>query len=172
MKFELNLGPSKTQIDTSPVEKYLRALPKLIGAFIGCLTSSEVPLSMKLYAISGITYFLSPLDIVPDLFTGVGFVDDTIFVLLIMQVFLSKVDKPVLQRLLKTDQAEVDEIFFDVKEGVETLSKFFTGIYKTVRDSFDLLVKVYSTKTTAKKDEVVSEPVSKSIPDTLAKEVS
>ena len=48
----------------------------------------RVPWMLKLYAVSGLIYFFSPLDVVPHDFTGFGFVDDIIVALVIMQAMI------------------------------------------------------------------------------------
>ena len=143
MKFDVNLGGMKATVDVSPVEKYIKALPKLIRAFVVAMASSEVSPLMKIYALSGLTYFYSPLDILPDIFTGVGLVDDTILALLIIQAFLARLDKKLLMKLLGTNEAGLKEIFFNVKEGTEVMAKFFGELYASVRKAFDEIVKIY-----------------------------
>ncbi len=144
---KLNFKPEiiKPFGDLTPVKKYIFALPKLIRTFVYALFSPQVSAWMKLYAIAGITYFYSPLDIVPDIVTGIGFVDDTIFALLIMQAFLSKVDKDVLAKILKCEDTQIDQVFFNVREGTSAFAKFFASLYETVKNTFDALVKTYSS---------------------------
>jgi hypothetical protein len=48
------LGNDLGEIDTSPVEEYLRSLPQLIRAFSIALFHPRVSGWMKLYAISGL----------------------------------------------------------------------------------------------------------------------
>ena len=139
MKFNLKLlGNNLGEIDTGPVEKYLRSLPSLVRAFSLGMLHPKVSGWMKLYAISGIVYFFSPLDIVPDFITGVGFLDDAIYMLLIMQVFLRHIDREVLAAILG-GQAE-DSVFFDVKEGLDAFRQTFGELYDRVSGAFKVAV--------------------------------
>jgi len=160
MKFDVNLGGIKTTVDVSPVEKYIKALPKLIRAFVVAMASSEVSPLLKIYALSGLTYFFSPLDILPDIFTGIGLVDDTILALLIIQAFLAKLDKKLLMKILDTDETGLKEIFFNVKEGTEVTAKFFGELYSSVRKAFDEIVRIYE-KEKAKEELEDKEPSAK-----------
>ncbi len=143
MKFDVNLGSVKASVDLTPVEEYLKALPKLIRAFLSALVHPEVPGWLKVYAIAGITYFYSPLDIVPDFFTGIGFVDDTILALLIMQTFLSRLDETLLRRILRADETDPKAVFFNVREGTEAFAKFFASLYKTIKGAYQNLIQIY-----------------------------
>ena len=135
MKLNLKLlGSDLGEIDTSPVEEYLRSLPQLMRAFSLGLLHPRVSGWMKLYAISGIIYFFSPLDIVPDFITGIGFLDDAIYMLLIMQTFLRRMDRDVLAQIL--GGAAEKSVFFDVKEGLDAFRRTFGDLYDRVSSSF------------------------------------
>lgn len=48
----------------------------------------RIPWTLKLYALCGLVYFFSPLDVVPHDFTGLGLLDDLIVALVIMQAMI------------------------------------------------------------------------------------
>ncbi len=144
MKFDFDLSGIKDTFDVRPIERYIRSLPKLIKVFSASLLSPEVSPMLKAYAIFGISYFFSPMDIIPDFFTGIGFVDDTILALLIMQAFLNRIDKNLLEKLLKKCGATHEEVFFDVREGTEKLAKFVGSIYKVAKYTFEEVSKAYA----------------------------
>jgi len=131
------LGNDLGEYDITPVEPYLRSLPRLIRAFVTAMAMPEVSPWMKLFATSGIIYFLSPLDIIPDFITGIGFVDDVIIVLLIMQAFLRRVPQPVLERIL---DGAGDSVFFNVKDGLAACQNTFSEIYAKVMERYDALL--------------------------------
>jgi|GEM_PF-1645903 len=146
MKFELKfLGEEYGTIDLTPVEPYLKGLPRLIRAFFLAMLHPKVSGWMKLYALAGIVYFFSPLDIVPDFVTGIGFVDDAIFALLIMQAFLHRVPRPALARILGTEDAQKSLVFFNVKEATKAFSTLFGALYRTISERFGELVSKYGT---------------------------
>ncbi len=139
MKLNLKLlGNDLGEIDTSPVEEYLRSLPQLIRAFSIALFHPRVSGWMKLYAISGIIYFFSPLDIVPDFITGVGFLDDAIYMLLIMQAFLRRTDREVLAEIL--GGAAEKSVFFNVKDGLDAFRRTFGDLYDRVSGAFKVAI--------------------------------
>lgn len=131
------LGNDLGEYDITPVEPYLRSLPRLIRAFVAGMAHPDVSPWMKLFATAGIVYFFSPLDIVPDFITGIGFVDDTIIALLIMQAFLRRIPQPLLERLLGDAK---DSVFFNVKDGLAACQETFSGIYIKVMERYDALL--------------------------------
>lgn len=58
----------------------------------------QVPLVAKLVPIASILYILSPIDILPDVFVGLGQLDDLAIVLLGVQVFIALAPKPIVER--------------------------------------------------------------------------
>jgi uncharacterized membrane protein YkvA (DUF1232 family) len=139
VKLKLQLmGNDLGEYDLTPVEPYLKSLPRLIRAFLVALVNPDVSPWMKMFAVSGIVYFFSPLDIIPDFITGIGFVDDVILMLLIMQAFLTRVPRPVLDRILGADAKE--SVFFNVKDGLTACKATFSSVYDKVMDRFDALI--------------------------------
>lgn len=138
MKLNLRLlGADLGEYDLTPVQPYLRSLPRLIRAFFLGMAHPGVSGWLKLYAIAGIVYFFSPLDIVPDVITGIGFVDDTIFALMIMQAFLRNLDQPLLKRLLDGDPEET--VFFNVREALTAFRETFSTVYERVAARYQQL---------------------------------
>ncbi|OPX21210.1 MAG: hypothetical protein B1H03_07415 [Planctomycetales bacterium 4484_113] len=144
MKLELKfLGSESGTIDLTPVEPYLKGLPQLIRAFFVGMFHPRVSAWMKLYALAGIVYFFSPLDIVPDFVTGVGFIDDAIFALLIMQAFLHRMPQAVLARILGTEDTDKSLVFFNVKEAANAFASFSGSLYSTISERFGDLIDKY-----------------------------
>ncbi len=142
MKINLKiLGNDLGEYDLTRVEPYLKGLPRLIRAFAVGMTHPKVSPWMKLYALAGIIYFFSPLDIMPDFITGIGFVDDAIFALLIMQMFLRQLGPDLLSRILGGDPQE--QVFFNVKNGVEAFRDTFGDIYEKVSERYTNLAEKY-----------------------------
>jgi uncharacterized membrane protein YkvA (DUF1232 family) len=155
------LGNDLGEVDTGPVEEYLRSLPQLVRAFSLGLLHPRVSGWMKLYAVSGIVYFFSPLDIVPDFITGVGFLDDAIYMLLIMQVFLRSIDREVLAQIL--GGAAESSVFFDVREGLDAFRRTFGDLYDRVSSTF---------KTTIGRQAVTPEPTADNGGETTGEDVT
>ncbi len=139
MKFKLQLmGNDLGEYDLTPVEPYLKSLPKLVRAFILAMAHPKVSPWMKIFATAGIVYFFSPLDIIPDFITGIGYVDDAILMLLIMQAFLARVPRPVLERILGSGAQ--DNVFFNVKDGIAACKATFSSVYDKVMERFDAVI--------------------------------
>lgn len=68
------------------------------------LFDSNVPLKKKLWLIIGIIYFILPIDFLPDVFLGLGFIDDFILV----GYIISKISKDLYkyEKELKVKQKE------------------------------------------------------------------
>ncbi len=59
----------------------------------------RVPLSAKLVPILTILYVLSPIDILPDVFVGLGQLDDLAILLLGTQLFIAVSPKDIVERI-------------------------------------------------------------------------
>src|SRR3990170_1538517 len=92
--------------------KHIKLLPKLIGVFGYAYAHPDVSLYLKSCAVAGIVYFFSPLDLIPDLFTPIGFVDDIILSLLIMQKFIQLIPYETLQPILSRFGVTRGELMF------------------------------------------------------------
>jgi uncharacterized membrane protein YkvA (DUF1232 family) len=59
----------------------------------------RVPLSAKLVPILTILYVISPIDILPDVFVGLGQLDDMAILLLGTQLFIAVSPKDIVERI-------------------------------------------------------------------------
>lgn len=66
----------------------LAHVPALGRLFLALFTDSRVPLWLKICAAAGAVYVISPIDVIPDSVTGIGYLDDIIMVVLILQTFI------------------------------------------------------------------------------------
>ena len=74
----------------------------------------RVPWLLKLYAVSGLIYFFSPLDVVPHDFTGFGLVDDIIVALVIMQAMIEMSPPAVVDEHCERLGIDPDKVFMPV----------------------------------------------------------
>ncbi len=63
------------------------------------LLDSQVPMGAKLVPILTVLYVLSPIDIIPDVFVGLGQLDDLAILLLGTQLFIAVSPKDVVARI-------------------------------------------------------------------------
>ena len=66
----------------------LAHIPSMGRLFLSLFTDRRVPLWLKICAGAGAIYVISPLDIIPDSVTGIGYLDDIIMVVLLLQTFI------------------------------------------------------------------------------------
>jgi uncharacterized membrane protein YkvA (DUF1232 family) len=63
------------------------------------LWDSQVPVGAKLVPILTVLYVLSPIDIIPDVFVGLGQLDDLAILLLGTQLFIAVSPKDIVERI-------------------------------------------------------------------------
>ncbi len=76
--------------------KDLAHVPQLGRLFAALLADRRVPLWLKLCAAAGAVYVVSPIDVIPDTITGIGYLDDIIMVVLIVQTFITMAPEDVV----------------------------------------------------------------------------
>jgi uncharacterized membrane protein YkvA (DUF1232 family) len=93
--------------------KDLLHLPQMLRLFAALLPDPRVSLWLKIGVTAGAVYVLSPLDIIPDVITGIGIVDDILIAFLILQGFIGMAPQDVVDehcaRLgIKPEDVEID----------------------------------------------------------------
>lgn len=63
-------------------------LPALLRLWAALALDRRTPLWLKLCAVAGFAYIFSPLDVFPDVLTGIGLLDDLIVSFMIIQAFV------------------------------------------------------------------------------------
>ncbi len=82
---------------------------------------SEIPSNKKLKLVAGIAYFISPIDLLPEMFLGpVGYVDDIAVAAFILNDLINEVDPQIVRKhwageqdvlvLIKTILANADDM--------------------------------------------------------------
>ncbi|GEM_PF-2349725 len=88
----------------------------------------RVPWSLKIYAVAGLVYFFSPLDVVPHDFTGIGLVDDIIVALVIMQALIEMAPEDVVDEHCERLSIDPRHVFTPVPVIIrDAMDLFFTG---------------------------------------------
>lgn len=60
----------------------------IVGMYY-CLRDPSTPFYIKMFIYSAIAYFIFPIDIFPDIFIGVGYIDDAITIAIIYKLIKS-----------------------------------------------------------------------------------
>ena len=92
--------------------------------FMALMSDRRVSWLLKVQAWAGLIYVFSPLDVLPDLFTGIGLLDDIIMALLIMQAFLELVPSKLVNE--RCERLGIDP------------EKVFINVPRTIRDAVEL----------------------------------
>ena len=136
-----------------PAINYLVLLPKLIGTFAYAYVSPEVKTKYKVGALAGMVYFFSPIDLVPDFFTGIGLIDDLILALIIMQGFLLAIPEETLAPAFKKFGTSRRELSFDVEKAVVGICLTAKALYYAVSLAKDKIIDHYGRGSSPKLSE-------------------
>lgn len=79
--------------------------------------SKKVPFKFKLIPLVAVLYALSPVDLIPDVFLGLGQVDDVVLILIALQLFSSLANN-FINRLPHKAQKSTTKEKFEFEEGV------------------------------------------------------
>lgn len=118
------MGSGYNEAMQRPVMRRLDGLFALLNMhrtarlFLSLMLDRRVPWTYKLYAWSGLIYIFSPLDVIPDFFTGIGLLDDVIIALIIIQAFLEIAPPRVVEEHCQRLGIEPRQVFIDVPETV------------------------------------------------------
>ncbi|MFO8072820.1 MAG: DUF1232 domain-containing protein [Polyangia bacterium] len=115
--------------------EYLVFAPDLFYTLIKLMADSEVPPGKKAKVAGAITYFVSPIDIVPEAIVGpVGYIDDIFVAAFVLDDIINSVSEDVVRRNWPGDE-DVLEV---IKMLLEVLSKILGfGFFKRARRNVD-----------------------------------
>jgi len=75
---------------------YLLLLPDLFVLFVRLARDSRVPKETKIVAGITIAYFISPIDLIPDMMFGLGWLDDLVLAVYALKRVLLDVDQEIV----------------------------------------------------------------------------
>ena len=127
------------------VTQYILTLPKLVPLFARLYFDRRVPYTLKISALAAFVYIISPLDLIPDVFLGFGLIDDIIFALLVIQLFIEQVPNDILEGHLEALNIEPGSFVYTAKEGLLALSTSFSTIFGFISKNRNSLIKKYSS---------------------------
>jgi uncharacterized membrane protein YkvA (DUF1232 family) len=94
--------------------------------FLAAQLDRRVPLWLKVCAWSGMVYVFSPLDVMPELFTGIALLDDIIFSLIIMQSFLETIPPEVVEDHCARLGIKPEQVFISVPQTIREARSIYT----------------------------------------------
>ena len=78
---------------------YVLAAPDLFHLLCKLTTDSEIPSNKKIKLVAGIAYFISPIDLLPEMFLGpVGYLDDIAVAAFILNDLINEVDPQIVRK--------------------------------------------------------------------------
>jgi uncharacterized membrane protein YkvA (DUF1232 family) len=78
---------------------YVLAAPDLFHLLCKLTTDSEIPKNKKIKLVAGIAYFISPIDLLPEMFLGpVGYLDDVAVAAYILNDLINEVDAQIVRK--------------------------------------------------------------------------
>lgn len=100
---------------------YVLAAPDLFHLLSKLSLDNEIPTNKKLKLLGGIAYFISPIDLIPEMFLGpLGYLDDIAVAAYILNELINEVDPQIVRKhwageqdilvLIKTILANADEM--------------------------------------------------------------
>ncbi|PIS28382.1 MAG: hypothetical protein COT43_06440 [Candidatus Marinimicrobia bacterium CG08_land_8_20_14_0_20_45_22] len=93
----------KTEIgETNRWAEYIRKTPDIFRVLVKLSADDEVPIAEKAKITTAITYFVSPMDLIPETFWGAfGFVDDLALAAYVLDSVSSVIDPKIYEKYWK-----------------------------------------------------------------------
>jgi len=96
----------------------LTHLPAMGRVFWALFADRRVPVWLKVCSVAGAVYVVSPLDLIPDEITGIGYLDDIVLVVLILQTFIEMSPQEVVHEHCQRLGIDPQHIKINVAEAV------------------------------------------------------
>lgn len=110
-----------------PAVPWLLAVPDLFVMMVRLVRDPRVPAKSKILVGAVIAYFLSPLDVIPDLLGGLGLVDDLAIALYAIEEMRSAVPAAVLEEAWPGE----GKVLETAAEGLRTVTEVLPGRTKS-----------------------------------------
>lgn len=128
---------AKLGLDPKPLIKgiweIILLLPRLIKLVFKLTLDRRVPLRMRVLCALGLTYVLSPIDIVPEAMLGpVALLDDVALLIIILNTLLNQVDPEVVKDHWKGDE----DVLRIIKESLAMVQWFMPSSVDAVMKRF------------------------------------
>lgn len=113
---------------------YLLLAPDLFHLLVKLSMDERVPSEKKAKFVLVIAYFISPLDLLPELFLGpLGYLDDIALTAYVINQYINETDPSIVRELWAGDQ----DILSTLKNIISSADKFIgSGLWKRIRRKF------------------------------------
>ncbi len=118
----------------SKYTEYLLLAPDLFHLLVKLSIDDRVPADKKAKFIAVIAYFISPIDLLPEMFLGpLGYLDDIALTAYVLNQYINENDAAVVREIWAGDQ----DILTTIKNIVSTADKVIgSGLWKKIRRKF------------------------------------
>ena len=118
----------------TPYAEFLLLAPDLFHLLVRLSIDERVPSDKKLKFVGVIAYFISPIDLLPELFLGpLGYFDDIALTAYVINQYINETDSSIVRELWAGDQ----DILTALKNIISTADKFIgSGLWKKIRRKF------------------------------------
>jgi len=118
----------------TPYAEFLLLAPDLFHLLVKLSIDERVPSDKKLKFVAVIAYFISPIDLLPELFLGpLGYFDDIALTAYVINQYVNETDSSIVRELWAGDQ----DILTALKNIISTADKFIgSGLWKKIRKKF------------------------------------
>ncbi|PID60790.1 MAG: hypothetical protein CR986_03475 [Ignavibacteriae bacterium] len=116
------------------IKEYILIIPDIFYLLLKLVKDKDVPYSKKIKLFAAITYFISPIDIIPEAFLGpIGYLDDLGLAAFVLNDLINSIDPQIIKRnwpgendiliLIKNILANIDKL---IGKGIwQKLKKLF-----------------------------------------------
>jgi uncharacterized membrane protein YkvA (DUF1232 family) len=118
----------------SKYTEYLLLAPDLFHLLVKLSLDPRVPSEKKAKFVAVIAYFISPIDLLPEIILGpIGYLDDIALTAYVINEYINQTDPQIVRELWAGDQ----EILTIIKNIVTTADKLIgSGLWKKIRKRF------------------------------------
>ena len=118
----------------TPYAEFLLLAPDLFHLLVKLSIDERVPSEKKLKFVGVIAYFISPIDLLPELFLGpLGYLDDIALTAYVINQYINETDSSIVRELWAGDQ----DILTALKNIISATDKFIgSGLWKKIRRKF------------------------------------
>lgn len=125
----------KDQVIQGKIRNYLLLIPNLFLLLYNLLLDKRVSTENKAVLTVAIAYFISPLDVLPEIFLGaLGYLDDLAIVFLALDRILNHTPLQVVRENWRGEE----DILLLIQQGLENVQNFFDQvIWRKIKQLFD-----------------------------------
>jgi uncharacterized membrane protein YkvA (DUF1232 family) len=92
------------------VKAFLRAIPDAVGMIVRVVADPALPRAAKIALAAVALYLLSPVDLLPDVVPGLGYLDDLLLMAVVVDGMLNVVDRSVVLRYWPGSPESLDRL--------------------------------------------------------------